>query len=320
MKIPVFYGANCDLTKIDLAFLNMKIVPVSGRAFKKFLNDISLEQIPWFISEILNDNEYSLPEDGVCCRYAIIPISFKADFDSDNWNHFQALMVILYPSDFTLIAEYWFEKEMDGNHRFGGSSHWGFNPTGDRYHENMLMIVQSEYSFVRKFIKTYFDTSKKSPSLKHMIDLYAASLDEFVLKYKFLNLIMCFEVILPGNYMLNYRLKRSIGLICGDNESNCELIMKNFNCIYDLRSDIVHGNLKVSYKYLEPYTNYCIFLLAKLLRELIVHRYQNIEEFALKVTKAGFGQKNKLSVGYIALKHPLLSDFPIRKKLDQYKS
>ncbi|MFA6151548.1 MAG: hypothetical protein WC716_09520 [Chitinophagaceae bacterium] len=315
MKIPVFYGCNCDLTKIDLAFLNMKILPLTGRNFKNFLNKISLRHIPWFIDEIVNDKEYRLPEVGVCCRYAIIPLDINGNFDSDNWNHFQALMVILFPSDFTLITEYHFEPYDDGFHHFGGSSHWEFNPSGDRFYDNMLIMVPNEYAFVRKFISTYFESSKTSAPLKHMIDLYAASLDEFVLKYKFLNLIMCFEIILPGNYMLNYRLKRSIGLICGDNEHYCNIIMQNFNKIYDLRSDIVHGNLKVKYDNLKPYTNYCIFLLGKLLRELIVHKYNNIDEFASRVTKAGFGQKSKLSDNYKALKHPILSNTPIRRPL-----
>jgi hypothetical protein len=84
------------------------------------------------------------------------------------------------------------------------------------------------------------------------------------------------------------------------------LIYANINELYKLRSDIVHGQINPSYKNFPEYFGYLKMLVARLIRELIIHNIQNVSELNKKITALGFGQNHLISEKYKRYKYPIL--------------
>ena len=66
---------------------------------------------------------------------------------------------------------------------------------------------------------------------------------------------MALESLIDGSQELIYRLRRSTGLLCGENVESCRRIYNNINKSYKVRSKIIHGekyDLGKIFEYLEP--------------------------------------------------------------------
>lgn len=115
---------------------------------------------------------------------------------------------------------------------------------------------------------------------------------------EYLNLCISLESIIDGKTELVYRIKRNVAIICGIDELHCQTIFKNITKIYDLRSTIVHGE-EYEYKKIFEYSPYLRCLISQLIIELIsLNINVNKGELGNRLTRIGFGDKDKLSNNY----------------------
>ena len=82
--------------------------------------------------------------------------------------------------------------------------------------------------------------------------------------------------------------------IAGENESKSEILFKNIKLIYDLRSKIIHGT-EFDDDLVSEYLKYLQNIVSKIIIELLIHGIENIETLNYKITKIGFGDRNKIS-------------------------
>ena len=230
--------------------------------------------------------------------------------------NFYQLMLSIYPSDFTLL-EIIHLHPLDDNYQSAGKSFYSFKSTGEKYFENFMFIDKTEYAFVKRYIRKYFQSSKQLKYLKYILSVYSDSFLETNPTYQYISLIICLEVIVEGKEQLTYKLRRNTALLCGKDIEGCKRIYNNVNQLYKLRSAIVHGEIKPSYKNFKEYHEYLKKLVARLIRELVVHNIPTIEELNEKITTLGYGQNNLISKNYVTSKYPFLDNIHLSYKAIQ---
>lgn len=319
VDIPVFYGTFADLTRINLDFVNAKIVLYRGRAFMSTLKRLlSEEEFDLVYEDLkLNGNNPEIIENSALRRFAIIPINTEKAFLRKYWMHFYQLLLAIYPSDFSLLEEIHLHTVAQ-SYEYTGYSTYQFRTTGKNYSNNFLKMKKSEYRFFRDHFKNYFFSSLKLKYLKYMISVYSASFQEPNPIFRYISLIICLEIIVEGREQLSYRIKRNTAILCGTTVDNCTLIFNNVNQLYKLRSAILHGQVKPNNKHFEEYHSYLRNLVSTLIIELAVHNIPTVAELNQKITSLGFGQRSFISSNYLRLKHPLSNEAPLAKALPKY--
>ena len=318
LDIPVFYGTFADLTKIDLSFINGKIVVYKGAKFRNFLKSIIANEAfsRSYRSVMSDDSQYAVMEDENVRRYAIIPVDVNKPLLEENWHHFYQLILSIYPSDFRLNQVVHFQLS-GAEYNLSHKSLYKFNSTGDKYFDNFMYIHGSEYKFVRRYLQTYFYSSYKLKYVKYILTVFTNSFLETSPVYQYLSLIICLEVTVDGIEQLSYKLKRNTALLCGNSIGSCEKIYENVNQLYKLRSAIVHGNISPSYKNFQEYHDYLKALVARLIRELVVHNISTVEVLNKKLTALGYGQNNLISDSYYPFKYPLVDNIRLKYRAIQ---
>jgi len=318
LSIPVFYGTYADLTKFDLSFINAKIVLYKG---KKFRECLKLLLAPDIFSYLYNGitfdyDKNNLYENKKIRRYAVIPINIENPFLEKNWYHFYHLILSIYPSDFSLL-EIIHLHLYDGKYQNDSKSYYGFKATGEEYFDNFMIITKQEYKFVRNYLEKYFQSSYDLNYVNYILTVFSNSLLEKNPIYQYLSLIICLEVVVDGQEQLSYRLRRNVALLCGNSIHTCKLIYDNVNQLYKLRNAIVHGHINPSYKNFKEYHTYLKTLVARLIRELIVHNIPTITELNERLTTLGYGQNNIISKDYSPSRYPIIDTIHLSYKAIQ---
>ena len=318
LDIPIFYGTYADLTRLDLSFVNAKIVLHKGKhfreAFKKMLHP---DVFQYSYASAIDDYEnYPIYEGNKVRRYAIVPIDYKKPFLEEHWNHFHQMMLSIYPSDFALLEIIHLDFH-NGQYQSGGKSFYNFNSSGEDTFDNFMFIAPQEYKFVRNYLKKYFHSSLNLQYVKYILGTYSNSFKENNPIYQYLSLIICLEVTVEGNEQLTYKLRRNTALLCGNTLDSCKRIYENVNQLYKLRSAVVHGNINPSYKNFREYHDYLKTLVARLIRELIVHNVPTVPELNEKLTALGYGQNELISKNYSPSKYPIVDNISLSYKAIQ---
>ncbi len=318
LDIPIFYGTFADLTKLDLSFLNGKIVRHRGNVFRKWVKSVlSANDFDYDYPNIMKSNEGEhLYEGDKTWSYAIIPIDAAKEFELDNWNHFYQLVLSIYPSDFSLIKVITFGFVTD-KYVFKSVYVNRFIESGGENFNNFMFIAPMEYRFVREYLKKNFQSSLNVKYIKYILSLYTGALRDENPMSQYLSLVICLEVPIEGKEQLTYKLKRNTALLCGKNVKSCKVIYMNVDQLYKLRSSIVHGDIKPSYKHFKEYNDYLKSLVASLIRELVTHNIQTIAELNNIITSLGYGQNSLISSNYKFTKYPFLDNILLRYKTIQ---
>lgn len=311
--IPVFYGSHSDLTKIDLSFINYKIYLYRGRKFKdalrSFFDPQDFERS--YRTAIIESPDVNTMEGKF---YAILPNDLNGKIEPDYIFYFQALLFSVFRSDLSIVKEIHL-IELGEKFQCCQTTHIPFlNKSSE---DNFLRLKRGDYIFIRKFISKYFISSHKIGYLNYIISVYANSIYERNPVYQFISLMICLEVIVTGKEQLTYRLKRNVSILCGSNMENCAIIFKNVGLLYDLRSEIVHGNIKPSYVHFNEYYEYLKTLVGRMAIELIVHSIPTLDELNEKLNTLGFSQTALLSKGYRRPMLPLFEDKKLKTKKEQ---
>lgn len=319
IEIPILYGSSSDLTKLDLSFINAKIIVYRGTKFREFFknNIYPLVFKHSYDFAISDDEDNRLYKSNKIKEYAIIPIDITKPFNEDFIYHFYRLLLSVFPSDISIIKEISLSP-LEKKYQTGTITTYPFNPTGDNYIDNFLYIERYEYKFFNNFLKTYFHSSYNLKYLKYILSVYANSYREYNPIYQFISLMICLEVIVEGTEQLSYRVKRNTAILCGNSVKSCTRIYENVNQLYKLRSAIVHGvEIKASFKNFKEYHQYLKKLVARLIRELIAHNIPTVSELNDKLTELGYGQNALISKSYKPSKYPFIDNMQLSYKAIQ---
>lgn len=318
IEIPVYYGSYSDLTKLDISFINAKIVVYNGtnfrNAFKGFFEPNDFNRSYSFVTNKTDDTNFFV--DKHVKLYAVIPIDISKPFNQDDIFHFYQILLANFPSDLSIVKTI---SLIPLGNRFqcGAVSQNPFKSSGEEYFENFLYIYKTEYKFIRNFIKSHFAASNKLNYIKYIMSVYTNSFFEYNPIYQFISLMICLEVIVEGKEQLTYKIKRNVAILCGKNIESCRLIYKNIDQLYKLRSAIVHGEIKPSYENFKEYHQYLKKLVARLIRELIVHNISTVKELNERLTEIGYSQNHLISKGYIYSKYPIIDNMQLKYKAIQ---
>lgn len=312
IEIPVYYGSDADLTKLDISFINARIVVYKGtnfrNSFKEFLEPTDFKRSYSYATTRTDETNYHV--DKYVKLYAIIPIDISKPFINNDIYHFYQLLLANFPSDLSRVKVISLDP-LGKKFQCVSVSQYTFKSSGEKYFDNFLYIYKTEYKFIRNFIKNYFDSSNKLNYVKYIMSVYTNSFSEYNPIYQFISLMICLEVIVEGKEQLTYKIKRNVAILCGKNLNSCRIIYKNIDQLYKLRSAIVHGDIEPSYKNFKEYFQYLKKLVARLIRELIVHNISTVRELNEKLTEIGYSQNHLLSKDYVYSKYPIIDNIQL---------
>jgi hypothetical protein len=105
-------------------------------------------------------------------------------------------------------------------------------------------ISRTKRETIIQFFQIVEKASISNPSVLFTMEKYNSALlrDDFF--DKLLDATICFETMMPGNTELVYRLSQNISFIAGSSATEKLEIFDNMKKLYDVRSKLVHGDLK----------------------------------------------------------------------------
>lgn len=287
IKIPILTATFFDLRNFYLEFAGIKILKVGD---KEFL-DYCKKHLPFkgdsSPGSLIRSYIRNMTERGDE-KYAIVPIEpSKKYLYSEIYRVFE-LLLIIYPSDLQIqhLLEY------HGEDVGSTLSSWHHRYTG-KYPGNYLHDGDDVLA-VNEFIKRVFYRLEKKNFVKFIIDNYISSYEVSHFHLQYINLCICLEAVNESHIELNYRLRRTISILCAENSYVAELIFKNLKLIYDLRSKIVHGG-GYDLKKVVDYLPFLQAIVSRTIMELLLHGIETPAELDFKITKLGFGDRSKLS-------------------------
>lgn len=293
IQIPIIGKSDYNLSKFDFSFADISIYNIESKEFENWIEsqqsdfkDGNLSFINSIKEQIHNEADK---------KYAIIKNNPKEDFDSENIYNVWKMLLIIFPSD--LQIEYVINYQYEDN--FFQRSFMSTNEekyTGE-YPGEFLYSDDEYLKEINEFISTHFERLKGENYITLAIESYLTSFSASHYHFQYLTLCMALESVIYGSHELTYRLKRSIGLLCGDKLSSCNKIYDNINKIYKVRSKIIHGEKYKTPKILE-YLKPLKSLVSRTIIELLVHNISKKEELDKKITELGYGNRDIISDNY----------------------
>jgi hypothetical protein len=296
MVFGVFNGCLTDLNLIDFSRLNLRFVNGHGSDVKNQFNE-KFENIDEILERL---TEISIIIGGYAKHMQLlIPIDFSKPTLDNDIKLVEEILKIFFPSDLTLNFIERFTI-IENKASFKSATQYEFKQTGHG-HENYLKINPNEFKNANRFIDLFFQNYLNIGYFKNVATAYLSSFHQNFKTMEFISLCISLESIIEGKQELNYRIKRNVAILIGQDKQTSKLIFKNIGKIYDLRSSIVHSS-KYDESALEQYLPYLRDIVSVLLIEII---FQNISDLATLnniLTENGFGDKQSLSKNYVGFK------------------
>lgn len=331
MRIAVFNNADEEIEKLDLSFLNLKILKVTDNEvsdFKKYIHSISsqptdTDDTDWGEANFgyyltLVDTEYGYHE----YLYAFVPIEKDKTIDEETFFTLEALLLIMFPSDLYL---YTIDNFQFSNGGYRILSHWNFIsaafPRGNLnggYLANHLSFDENKIEEINKFIKNSFGLIKRNTNPFYItIDSYISSYKQRLLDMAFIHLCIGLEALTGADTEIVHQISRTSAVICSDDKPTGWAIYNNVKKFYGLRSKIVHGS-EVPQEKLNKYFFKVRALVSRVIIELITLNKKFPEKKLLNewVIENGFGDKHEVE-GYIKSEfNKTISDLILEKADD----
>lgn len=284
-KVLIVSNSNSDLTL--LKFKEFEILNVQSEEFLSFCEN-SFTREEEFLDKIEEDFKYDRIE-----RYAIVKKSIEK-FGARKIDNIFSFLLILFPS--VLTVEYILNYNIVAEKLRYSDSFYN-DQKSHSISEKFLTFENNDVKDINNFIELHFSTFQNINYLKSSIQHYLNAFDSNYSHFSFIAFCICLESITDGNAELVYRIARNVAVICGKDEVSSMIIFKNIKKAYALRSKIVHGS-DFSDETVSDYLYYLELICSKLIVELLKHNITKIENLNEKITSLGFGQKEKISIGW----------------------
>jgi len=311
--IPIITNTDYDLSKFDFSFVDIQLFDIESIDFKEFITQNKykwLERYYQSFIQIFKEEKYIKKK-----RYAIVKKKIDTSFDYKNILNVFSLLIIVFPSNLKIERLYNF-KSRDNQISLS------INCSDARGERKLFLHSTDNYlKEINEFFFIVFNGLNSKSFTEITIDNYLNSFYITNPKLKFVSLCISLESIIGGNYELRYRIARSLAILCGKDKSCSELIFKNVQKIYDLRSAIVHGeSLKQNYinecRNLNIFNNYLQYLVSRMIIELLIHDIDK-SELGCIITSLGFGQRQEISNNWkyysLNIKNTLIENQELKK-------
>lgn len=305
-KFYILSGSLSDLSRLDFSHLNIQCMKINSPEFNSVLENMKIDEHDTKTSSFFEELYKKYPEEP--SLYILLPIDFNKEFNESELFICFEIILLLHPSDISVYGILEFQlldyKYLDWVvfTEFGEKYSWGY-----QLYENHLFYDTNNLEHINKFIKIYHERVREIPYLKIPIDSYLSSFSERNPTMSFLSLCICLESIIDGSNELVYRIKRNVSILCGNSKARAEIIFKNVDLIYKLRSKIVHGE---DYKLekIQDHLPYLRKLVSRVIIKLVLLNIKSKETLSTSLTFSGFGIIEDSSSDYIKLE-PNLGSF-----------
>lgn len=290
ITIPILGKTYYDLSKFDFSFLDIKIYDIQSDEFENYIErqqpDFKAGNMS-FVTSIFEEIHFDYDK-----KYAIVKNNPKENFNASDIYNVWKMLLIIFPSDLQIEYEIIYDYEDDFFQRsYMSTFHKRY--TGE-YPGELLYSNDDKLDEINEFIRKYFKNLENDNYIGLAIESYLTSFSASHFHFQYLTLCMALESVIYGSQELTYRLKRSIGLLCGDNVNSCRRIFNNINKLYKIRSKIIHGekyDLGKIFEYLEPLKA----IVSRTIIELLVHNIPNKKDLNSKISELGYGNRNEIS-------------------------
>ncbi len=299
IKIPILTATFFDLQNFDFKFAGIKLLKVGSPQFlnycKKYLKFIGDDSPGVLIKSYIRSMDKNRED-----KFAIVAIDPVNTYKYKEIYRVFELLLIAYPSD--LKIQYFIEYYDENT----GSTmtHWHRRYTGE--YPGKPLFDKGDVSGVNGFFERVFYKMDNRNFVSFMIDNYISSFEVSHYHLQYINLCICLEAVNENPVELNYRLRRTVAILCAENAGTAEFIFHNLKLMYGLRSKIVHGGHYEISKVIE-YLPFLKAVVSRTIIELLVHEIATPAELDKNITKIGFGDRAKLSKNWKAYNFNILA-------------
>jgi hypothetical protein len=296
IKIYVLKGSLSDLSLLDFSKFNTTILRIDDKRFKDFLTKYPSPNggnDNWENFEEILESEF-----GTEILHVLLPKNINAQFSELDLLLCYEILLLLMPSDLSITAIVDFQIINKNSLYYCGETGYDFTSTGDEnYFDNYAFLDDHYLIEMNEFINLFKVRFKRISYLTNAVNSYLSSFRTMSYAQAFLELCICLESIIEGNYELSYRIRHHISILCSENQVNAEIVYNNLNKIYNLRSKIIHGETVKSEK-IEEYLPYLRCLVSRMIIELILLNIPDRKKLDTILTFSGFVKKPDLSPDY----------------------
>jgi len=293
-NVYIVRGSLRDLTAVDFSCVNIACINMATDHLKiisdgfKAVNDQAysiLAVVKRTIRKMHDEPKYI---------HVLLPLDFKKPVEEYNYSRSIDVLKLLFPSDlqYETVAHFILRK---GNEvEWEASSGYHFYTSGASFMDNYLTYpLDKPISKVNDFITLFFQRIDQLKYVRVAFDAYINSFLNMPAHMSFVSLSMALETIVSEKTELLFRIRRSVALICGENDYHASIIYENIKLIYDLRSSIVHGEL-FKYHLVTEYFPYLRSLVSRLIIELIYLNIQTPKALQENLLFAGYIDRNSI--------------------------
>jgi hypothetical protein len=290
IDIPILTGSYFDLSKFDFSFKDIYLIEIESVDFEEYINRCSNPENDGYnyqmVQSIIKDKLGEFDK-----KYAIIKRNPFTEYNYSEIITVWKLLLIIHPSDLQIEHELHFLVD-EGFLSTAGYSTWNDHNIGG-YPEKRLFNKDEYLDEINGYIKLVFDRMQRTDYIGLCIYHYITSYSASHFHYRFTSLFTALDCIIKNETELQYRLKRAIAIICGDDEYTGSIIFKKVAILCKLRNDIVHGN-RYSMADVHEKLPKLLALVSRVIIELLVHNVTQ-DELDKALTKLGFGDRGKIS-------------------------
>jgi hypothetical protein len=304
IEIPILSGSYLDLTLIDMSFKAISIIDIQSAAFKEYSTKHSRPDDDGYTFSVMHTIFKDMYGD-YDKKYAVVPNNPTDSFDGEDIFNVWKILLIVHPSDLQIEYELNFQVE-DGYLQTSGYVGHNRRYTGD-YPGKPLINTPKVIPEINEFIKRVFPLLNRTDYLGLCMYHYLTSYTASHYHYQYTSLFTALDCLISNGTELQYRLKRGIAILCGEDEYTSSLIFDKVHELSQLRNDIVHGNPYLMIN-VHNYLPNLKSLVSRVIIELLIHDLtQDALNDAFK--RLGFGQREKLSKNWKEYQLNVLAQF-----------
>lgn len=297
ISIPILTGSYFNLTQFDFSYRDITIFDIQSEEFERYIESLQPDFKPPNFNFIKNiQKQIHFDHDK---KYAIAKNNPRENFNYQDIVNVYRILLIIFPSDLQIEhnLHYIIEKDFI---QLSSMSSWDKRTTGESPGD-LLFALDDDVAEINEFASQYFDRLNLVNYIGIAIENYITSFTASHLHYQYLTLFIALESTIYGNQELTYRLRRTVAILCGKDDSNCDLIYENLNKLYALRSKIIHGE-EYSMPKVQEYLPALKSIVSRTIIELLIHNIPTNMELNSIINRLAFGDREKVSKGWKSYK------------------
>lgn len=287
-------GTRSDITKIDFSNYKVKVLNVLSDEFNEFVNNLEDSEFGEVPSREVTYLLHRIKKDSYNTEiFMFMPNSFNVEFSI--FNYFECLKVlkIIKPNNMQVVGSIAINGNATEKLTLVGADFFDSDSQLLRDFEN-FEFADEELSAINSLIDLYSKRCQNISYINRISDSYISSFYQKNYTMQFILLCICLESIVSGTEQVTYRLKRNVSLICADNRVGAEILYKNIDNLYGIRSSIVHGG-EFSIEYLRETLPYLRNLVSRMIIELLLLNYRSVEDLNKDLNFAGFDKIREIA-------------------------